>query len=66
MATAAEKAAAAAAAKEARKARNSETADYEVVSNLEHDGESYEPGDTVTLTAEQAEPLLGGAIKSTK
>lgn len=41
----------------------SATAQFEVVSRLEHDGETYMPGDTVELTEAQALPLIGGAIK---
>lgn len=40
------------------------TADYKVLSRLDHDGETYMPGKTVTLTEEQAKPLLGGAIEA--
>jgi hypothetical protein len=39
-------------------------ADYEVTSRLDHDGETYLPGDTVALTEAQAAPLLGGAVKA--
>ena len=31
---------------------------YEVLSRLQHDGETYAPGDTVVLDAVAAEPLV--------
>jgi len=37
-------------------------AGYKVLSNLDHDGQLFAPGDTVYLTEAQAKPLLGGAI----
>jgi len=40
------------------------TAEFEVVSRLDHGGETYMPGDTVELTEAQALPLIGGAIKT--
>ena len=39
------------------------TAQFEVVSRLDHGGETYMPGDTVELTEAEALPLIGGAIK---
>ena len=35
---------------------------YLVISRLDHDGESFAPGDTVELTQAQAAPLLGQAV----
>jgi hypothetical protein len=37
---------------------------YEVTSPLEHDGVRYAAGETVELTAAQAEALLGVAVKA--
>lgn len=37
---------------------------YEVTSPLDHDQVRYEIGETVELTASQAEPLLGLAVKA--
>ena len=37
-------------------------ADHLVLSPLDHDGERYEPGDTVHLTPAQAAPLLGHTV----
>lgn len=39
------------------------TAEFQVVSRLEHNGDTYMPGDTVELTEAEALPLIGGAIK---
>lgn len=39
------------------------TTDYEVLSPLEHDGDRYEIGATVALTAAQAAPLLGSVLR---
>ena len=36
----------------------SKTQKYRVVSPLLHDGKSYQPGDEVALTEEEARPLL--------
>ncbi|MBN8486377.1 MAG: hypothetical protein J0M20_01390 [Burkholderiales bacterium] len=43
-----------------------EKADYTVLSRLEHDGELYEEGDQITLTAGQAAPLLGHTLQPAK
>lgn len=47
----------------ATKAEAAVQALYEVVSPLNHDGESYAIGDQVELTAARAEPLLGHTVK---
>lgn len=39
-----------------------QTRNYKVVSHLDHDGESFEPGATVELTKRQAAPLLGHTV----
>lgn len=39
------------------------TAIYDVVSNLTHDGEVYEPGDEIELLPEQAEPLMPHTLR---
>lgn len=49
-------------ANKAKKSQSLETADYTVLHQLEHDGDAYAVGETVALTAEQAEPLL--AVKA--
>lgn len=36
---------------------------YEVISPLQHDLESYAPGDPIELTDAQAAPLLGHTVK---
>ncbi|MEY2686664.1 MAG: hypothetical protein RL375_862 [Pseudomonadota bacterium] len=38
------------------------TADYLVVSPLDHDGTRYAPGSTIALTERQAAPLLGHTV----
>lgn len=48
----------------ASKAEDAPKAEYEVLSRLDHDGETYLPGSTVQLTDAQAAPLIGGAIKA--
>lgn len=45
-------------------ANDGPTTDYEVISRLDHDGATYEVGDTVALTEGQAAPLLGQAVKA--
>lgn len=37
---------------------------YTVVSNLQHDGFDYDPGEDVELTKAEAEPLLGHTVKA--
>lgn len=39
-----------------------EVRDYKVKSPLNHDGQDYPIGATVSMTEKQAEPLLGGAL----
>lgn len=39
-------------------AERSQTQSFTVLSKLDHDGEVYQPDDTVELTADQAKPLL--------
>ena len=49
-------------ANKSKKSESLETANYTVLQKLEHDGDPYAVGETVALTAEQAEPLL--AVKA--
>lgn len=45
------------------KTAKAETKNYEVLGNLQHDGEPYAKGDTVALTEAQAAPLLGEVVQ---
>lgn len=49
---------------ETSKPKETSTSEYEVLSRLDHDGETYLPGSTVQLTDAQAAPLIGGAVKA--
>lgn len=48
----------------AKPAKEEPKRSYVVLSNLQHDGLEYEPGEDVGLTRSQAEPLLGHTVKA--
>lgn len=48
----------------ATKAAAAATKKYIVISQLEHDGETYGVGEPVEMTEEQAKPLLGNTLQA--
>lgn len=48
-----------------KKTAKDDLAEYEVLSNLDHDGKRYEPGAKVSLTEQQA-ALLPGVVRAVR